>query len=174
MNALRALIEQALRALDQVEDESSLEGWRTEYLGRNGALTQHMRSIGQLGADERPAAGQAANAAKVQIESAYAERKAHIDEFSLDRQLEAERIDVTLPARKLHAGGLHPITYTLRRILDIFRNLLSELVSAGGITPICREKWHYCFHDFRSDPRRGIVIEVVNPLTVHFCCAGSR
>jgi len=122
-DALRALIEQALRALDQVEDESSLEGWRTEYLGRNGALTQHMRSIGQLGADERPAAGQAANAAKVQIESAYAERKAHIDEFSLDRQLEAERIDVTLPARKLHAGGLHPITYTLRRILDIFRDM---------------------------------------------------
>jgi phenylalanyl-tRNA synthetase alpha chain len=122
-DALRALIEQALRALDQADDEASLEEWRTEYLGRNGALTQHMRSIGQLGSDERPAAGQAANAAKVRIESAYAERKTHIDEFSLDRQLEAERIDVTLPARKLHTGGLHPITHTLRRILDIFRDM---------------------------------------------------
>src|SRR5438309_5054452 len=117
------LTENALRDLDEIKDEAGLETWRTDYLGRNGALTQHMRSIGQLSAEERPAAGQAANAAKSRIETAYAERKLRIDEFSLDRQLEAERIDVTLPARKLHAGGLHPITYTLRRILDIFRDM---------------------------------------------------
>jgi len=121
--ALNTLTSTALRALEQTEDEAALESWRTDYLGRNGALTQHMRSIGQLPAEERPAAGQAANAAKTQIEAAYVERKGRIDELSLDRQLEAERIDVSLPARKLHTGGLHPITYTLRRILEIFRDM---------------------------------------------------
>ena len=84
------------------DDETSLENWRTQYLGRSGALTEHMRSIGQLSADDRPAAGQAANAAKTRIESAYAERKSRVEELALDRQLEAERIDVTLPPRKLH------------------------------------------------------------------------
>ena len=121
--ALNTLTSTALRALEQTEDEAALENWRTDYLGRNGALTQHMRSIGQLPTEERPAAGQAANAAKTQIEAAYVERKGRIDELSLDRQLEAERIDVSLPARKLHTGGLHPITYTLRRILEIFRDM---------------------------------------------------
>ena len=87
--ALHTLTSSALRALEQTEDEAALESWRTDYLGRNGALTQHMRSIGQLPAEERPAAGQAANAAKTQIEAAYVERKGRIDELSLDRQLEA-------------------------------------------------------------------------------------
>src|SRR6266508_1931654 len=100
--ALESLTENALSALEQTQDEAGLEKWRTDYLGRSGALTQHMRSIGQLSTEQRPAAGQGANAAKTRIESAYAEHKARIDELALDRQLEAERIDVTLPARKLH------------------------------------------------------------------------
>jgi len=120
---LARLTEAALRDLGNAEDEASLEAWRTDYLGRSGALTQHMRSIGQLSVDERPAAGQAANAAKTRIEAAYTDRKSTIEELTLDRQLEAERIDVTLPARKLHTGGLHPITQTLRRILEIFRDM---------------------------------------------------
>ena len=121
--ALRTLTDTALRALEQIEDQARLESWRTEYLGRHGALNEHTRSVGQLSPEERPAAGQAANTAKTQIESAYAERKARIDELSLDKQFEAERIDITLPARKLHAGGLHPITQTLHRILEIFRDM---------------------------------------------------
>ncbi len=121
--ALLSLTEKALRELAQMQDEAGLENWRTDYLGRHGALTEHMRSVGQLSPEERPAAGQAANAAKARIESAYSDRKARTDELSLDRQLDAERIDVTLPARRLHTGGLHPITQTLRRILEIFRDM---------------------------------------------------
>ena len=121
--SLRSLTDRALAELGQVTDEAALETWRTVYLSRRGALAEHMRSIGQLSAEERPAAGQAANQAKNSLESAFAAREQQLGELALDRRLAAERLDVTMPARPLHTGGLHPITQTLRRILTIFRDM---------------------------------------------------
>lgn len=121
---LLALTERALSALDETDDEGRLDAWHVEYLGRRGgALAEHTRNFAQLSVEERRTAGQAFNAAKERIESAYAERRNQIRAAALSRSLEAERIDVTLPARRLHSGGLHPTTQTLRRILDIFRDM---------------------------------------------------
>ncbi|MEA2641436.1 MAG: phenylalanyl-tRNA synthetase alpha chain, partial [Chloroflexota bacterium] len=120
---LHGLTERALADLMQAGNAAALEAWRTTYLSRRGALADHMRSIGQLPAEERPGAGQAANRAKEALESAYAERETQLSQLSLDSRLEAERIDVTLPGRRLHTGGLHPISQTLRRILEIFRDM---------------------------------------------------
>jgi len=120
---LRQLTRRALEELRETEDDAQLEAWHTAYLGRRGALAEHMKSLGQLPPEERPAAGQAANASKREIESAFDTRVAEIRERKLRRQLEAERIDVTLPGRRLHTGRLHPITQTLRRIIEIFRDM---------------------------------------------------
>jgi phenylalanyl-tRNA synthetase alpha chain len=122
-DTLRELTQRALSDLELAVDEAALEAWHNEFLGRRGALSEHMRSLGQLSAEERPGAGKAANEAKQSIESAYEARQGRISELALDRRLEAERIDVTLPSRRLHTGGLHPITQTLRRILEIFRDM---------------------------------------------------
>lgn len=120
---LQALRAEALRELATVDSPAALERWRTAYLGRNGALAEHLRSVGQLSRGERPAAGQAANAAKAALESAFADRHMRIEALTLDARFEAERIDVTLPARRLHTGALHPTTQTVRRIVAIFRDL---------------------------------------------------
>lgn len=122
-DSLQALREQALRDLANTDSPAALEQWRNAYLGRNGSLAQHLRSVGQLPAEERPGAGQAANSAKTALEQAYAEREARIGALALDARFESERIDVTLPARRLHTGALHPTTQTLRRIVTIFRDL---------------------------------------------------
>jgi phenylalanyl-tRNA synthetase alpha chain len=121
--ALRDLTVRAQRELAEVRDEADLDTWHTAFLGRNGALTQHMRAIGQLAPEQRPAAGQAANAVKRDLEAAYAERETAIRSQAMQQRFEAERIDVTLPGRQLHTGGLHPVTHTLRRIVEIFRDL---------------------------------------------------
>ncbi|MPZ14738.1 MAG: phenylalanine--tRNA ligase subunit alpha [Chloroflexi bacterium] len=121
--ALRGLTDRALLELTRAGDRSAIEAWRTGYLGRSGALSLHMRSIGQLPSEERPAAGQAANAAKDTLEAAFAARQRELEEQALDQRLESEHIDVTLPGRPIHTGGLHPITHTLRRILEIFRDM---------------------------------------------------
>lgn len=122
-NALRALTRRALDELEHADHEDALETWHAAYLGRRGALGEHMRAIAQLPPSDRPGAGKAANAAKDTIESAYAARQRQVRERSLARQIEAERIDVSLPGRRLHTGGLHPITQTLHRILEIFRDM---------------------------------------------------
>src|SRR5437879_2116455 len=95
--ALDQLKAQALASLAQAPDDAALEAWRTEVLGRNGALAQHLRSLGQLRPDLRPAAGQAANAVKSALEAAFADREQHVHASGLDARFEAERIDVTLP-----------------------------------------------------------------------------
>jgi len=122
-DALQQITQRALDELSRAKDDAALESWHTAYLGRNGAIAEQMRSLGQIPAAERPEAGRSANAAKQKIEAAYAEQERQIHDQGLTQQLEAERIDVTLPARRLHSGGLHPITQTLRRILEIFRDM---------------------------------------------------
>ena len=86
-------------------------------------MAEQMQRLGQLPPPERPAAGAAVNAAKDSLESAYASRRTAVEQEALLARLATERIDVTLPPRRLHTGGLHPVTLTLRRILQIFRDM---------------------------------------------------
>jgi phenylalanyl-tRNA synthetase alpha chain len=83
-------------------------------------LTEQLKSLGALPAEQRPAAGAAINAAKVQVQDAIAVRRDLLEQQEAARQLASERVDVTLPGRSLGLGGLHPVTRTIQRIEDIF------------------------------------------------------
>mgnify|MGYP000047042267 FL=1 len=111
---------EALQAITDSGDENSLEQLRVQYLGKKGSLTALLKSLGQLPAGERPAAGENINLVKRQIQAALEARKASLVEDSLNAQLSQEVIDVTLPGRRQSAGGLHPITITIDRITSIF------------------------------------------------------
>ena len=97
-----------------------MEEWRTSTLGRSGALTGILRSIGELEAEERKAVGQAANVLKRELEAALEERQGELRRATLAR---AEPIDVTLPGRPRRIGRLHPVTQTLRQMLDVLQRL---------------------------------------------------
>ena len=120
---LVALQEQARAALAAAQSTDALEQVRIEYLGRRGALNDVLRGLGSLPADQRPAAGQAANAAKQAIEAELETRGAALKSGELSAALERERVDVTLPGRRPALGGLHPTTLIVERILEIFRDL---------------------------------------------------
>ena len=120
LDALSAVERDARAGLASAEDEAALEAWRTTVLGRNGALTGILRGIGGLEADERKAVGQAANTVKQQLESALETRQAELRAAALAG---AEPIDVTLPGRPRRLGRLHPVTQTMRQILDILQRL---------------------------------------------------
>jgi len=100
-------------------DESALDEWRTRVLGRSGELTQVLRGIGEMAADDRRAVGQAANAAKQELEAALEARQEQLARAALEREA-ADGLDVTLPGRPRRPGRLHPVTRTLHEILDIF------------------------------------------------------
>ncbi len=110
--------EQARASLAEAGDDAAIEEWRKSVLGRSGAVTGILRSIGELPDDQRRETGQAANAAKQRLERALEERREELRVAAASSNTGA--IDVTLPGRPQRHGRLHPSTLTLRRILDIF------------------------------------------------------
>ncbi len=111
------------RARDEVAnsaDEQALDEVRVRYLGKKGELTALLKSLGQLDAAERPAAGAKINAAKEDLQELISERKRVLEREQLSAALDAEAVDVTLPGRAGGAGGLHPVTQAMQRIEAIF------------------------------------------------------
>ncbi len=113
---------EGLRELGGAGSLEALEEIRIKFLGRKGALTQILRGLGSLSPDERPAVGQAANAARQWLEQAVTERREALRQRDEAAAL-AGWIDVTLPGRRPAFGTLHPITITLSEITEIFRGL---------------------------------------------------
>ncbi|MDX1588485.1 MAG: phenylalanine--tRNA ligase subunit alpha [Oleiphilaceae bacterium] len=120
MENLHSLVDEALEAVGQARDLATLDRLRVDYLGKKGRLTQLLKGLGQLSAEERPAAGQRINEAKVRVQEAISERREALEQEALEARLAEEAVDVTLPGRGREAGGLHPVTRTLQRIEQFF------------------------------------------------------
>lgn len=123
MENLDVLVSQALEAVSHTDDVNPLEQLRVHYLGKKGELTQVMKTLGNLSAEERPQAGALINAAKDQVQDALNSRKATLEQAALSAKLAAEKIDVTLAGRGQTSGGLHPVTRTLERVEQFFTRI---------------------------------------------------
>ena len=121
MADLTALTRQALAEVAQCASLPALEEARVHWLGKKGVLTEQLKALGALPATERPAAGARINEAKEVLQAALESRRAELARAEIDRQLEAGRIDVTLPGRGEESGGLHPVTKARLRIETLFR-----------------------------------------------------
>lgn len=117
---LEALRAEALAQLQEVADAGRLNDLRVHYLGKKGQLTEILRGMGSLSAEERPVIGQVANDVRAAIEDVLAEKQAAFDRAETERRLAAETIDVTLPGRDAVAGSIHPLTKVTQEIEDIF------------------------------------------------------
>ncbi len=117
---LKEIQRQGLEALQKVQDEASLQTWRTAHLGRSSAVMQIFSGLGSLDKELRPQVGQQANLVKQALESAYAQREEQIKAASLQRALTSEKLDVSLPGRRRPLGRLHPATQVLNEICQVF------------------------------------------------------
>ena len=115
---LKALASDAIKNIS--EDLKELDNVRVKFLGKKGELTSLLRGMSQLSAEDRPRIGKIANEARAEIEKLLAEKNSELKSKELANKLAAEKIDVTLPGRKIFAGNLHPLTITLNRVKDIF------------------------------------------------------
>jgi phenylalanyl-tRNA synthetase alpha chain len=102
---------------------AELENAKARYLGRSGRITEELKALGRLSAEDKRARGALVNAAKQRIEAALQARREQLAELELQAQLAAEALDVTLPGRRRATGSLHPITLTRRRIEAIFGSM---------------------------------------------------
>jgi len=102
---------------------AALDTVRVAYLGKKGEITAQLKNLGQLPADERPAAGQAINRIKLEIQELLEARRIALSEAAIVGRLQSETVDVSLPGRRMAAGGLHPVTLTMNRIDKMFGKL---------------------------------------------------
>jgi phenylalanyl-tRNA synthetase alpha chain len=123
MEHLKQLVTDGLDAVVQAADEAALDQVRVQYLGKKGELTQQLKSLGKLSAEERPAAGAKINEAKQQVQDAITVKRTMMAANALSKQLAVEGIDVTLPGRGQNIGGLHPVTMTIERIQNFFAQI---------------------------------------------------
>jgi phenylalanyl-tRNA synthetase alpha chain len=133
LDKLNTLEQTALEALKTLADLAALDAWHTHYLGRKGALTQLLRSVGQLPQGERPAAGRRANKVKAALEAAHELCLADLKRQARAQALAAERLDVTLPGRPPSLGRLHLSTQALRRIYAIFADMGFQVYRAREV-----------------------------------------
>ena len=108
-------------ALLQIRETTSLEQLdpiRVSVLGKKGSLSEALKSLGQVPPEERPKLGALANEWKAKIESALEAKKAELENLRIEADLKKTRVDVTLPARRVHLGSLHPITATIRKVSE--------------------------------------------------------
>jgi len=112
---------------------SDLDEVRVRLLGKKGLLTEQLKALGKLPADERPAAGQKINEAKVVIQGAIEARREQLDRESLDAELARGTIDVTLPGRGQETGSIHPVTRARLRIERIFMQAGFEIATGPEV-----------------------------------------
>lgn len=136
--SLDDLLDETKKSVAAAEDVKTLEALRVKYLGKKGLLTEQLKSLGKLSAEERPKAGQAINKAKREVAGILQQKKIQLESAQLAEQLEAESVDVTLPGRGGRVGGLHPVTRTIDRIVT----LLSQVGFSIAEGPEIEDEYH--------------------------------
>ncbi|HYO82205.1 MAG TPA: phenylalanine--tRNA ligase subunit alpha [Bryobacteraceae bacterium] len=114
---------EALARIRAAATPEELESARIEYLGRKGAITGLGRELPRLSSEEKAAAGKALNDARTALEAAFDSRKTSFDATALQARLESEWVDLTLPARGLLPGSLHPLSRIQREIEQVFTSM---------------------------------------------------
>jgi len=130
---LDRLQKEVLLSISQASTEKEISEIRVKYLGKKGSITQVLKSLGTLPESERREMGQRANQLKQDTETRIEEALSRIQEKDREEALESEKIDVTLPGRRIPIGKRHPLTQILDEIIDIFSRLGFEVVEGPEV-----------------------------------------
>jgi len=120
MQSLSELVESAAVEVEAATDLTALDAVRVSYLGKKGELTARLKSLSELSAADRPAAGQEINKAKHQLQLLLNARREALENAALEARLATDAVDVTLPGRGQSVGGRHPVSRAMLRIEKVF------------------------------------------------------
>lgn len=137
---LESLREETLAQIESVSTLDGLNQIRVVTLGKKGPITEVLRGMKDLSAEERPKVGSFANEIRDQLTEAVEKRKSELEAVALDAAFAQETIDVTLPGAKVHHGTRHVITQILEEIEDIFVGMGYQVVEGYEV-----ETDHYNF-----------------------------
>lgn len=120
---LSLLQEEAQQEIEKAATVAELNETKIKYLGKKGLLTNALKGMGKLSAEERPRIGQIVNEVRNCLEERLQQRDSILRAAELEARLEKEKIDITLPGRSAEMGHLHPLTLTLDLVKGIFKNM---------------------------------------------------
>ncbi|MEO8383998.1 MAG: phenylalanine--tRNA ligase subunit alpha [Betaproteobacteria bacterium] len=147
MSTLEAILTDATSTLGAVTSMPELEQVKARYLGKTGSLTEHLKQLASLSADEKKTAGASINRAKTQVELLIDDARRRIARVELESKLNAEAIDVTLPGKSTGIGGLHPVTLCLERVEALFATMGFSVADGPEI-----ETDYHCFTALNTPP----------------------
>ncbi len=137
---LERIRQEAKKKLEEVTTPEEINDLRVALLGKKGQITAILKGMKDVSKEDRPKVGQMVNEMRTEIETALTERQEEILAKLQEARLGAEEIDVTLPAKKIEKGHLHPNQVALREIEDIFIGMGYEVVDGPEV-----EKDYYNF-----------------------------
>lgn len=120
---LESLKKSAEEALSLASTSRDLESLRVQYLGKKGELTAILKQMGTLAPEDRPVVGALANDVRQRIEEMLANRLVEIEAMEMEKRLQEEDIDVTLPSKRRALGHKHPMNILQDEIVEIFRSM---------------------------------------------------
>lgn len=132
--------ETALAEINKAQDITELNNARVKYLGKKGELTAILRGMKDLSAEERPVIGSLVNVVKVELENLIEVREEEFKKAEVNKKLEQEKIDITLPATKVKRGSKHPVNRIIEEIEDLFVSMGYDVCSGPEL-----ETDEYCF-----------------------------
>ena len=124
---------QALADIHNALDAVSLDAVRVRVLGKKGELTAVLKQMGKLSAEERPVMGQIANSVRAALEEKLDQRKAELQAAALERRLEEETVDVTIPGKAVEMGHQHPMNKVLQEVKEIFIGMGYQIVDGPEV-----------------------------------------
>lgn len=139
-NQLEALKEQAEKKIKNAASLDELNQIRIEMLGKKGPITEVLRGMKDLSAEERPVVGSFANQIRDELTERIEQKRVTIEELELSKKLKSETIDVTLPGKKMTQGSSHILTQTMNEIEDVFLGMGYQVINGREV-----EQDHYNF-----------------------------
>ena len=126
--------------ISKVEDLKTLVDLKVKYLGKKGELTSVLRGMGVLSAEERPVIGSLVNEVRDELDALISEKENEFKTAELNKKLEKETIDITLPSKKAIRGSEHPLNRTIEEIEDLFISMGYEVIDGPEL-----ETEEFCF-----------------------------
>jgi len=120
---LDQLVDEARAAFAAAKQSAALENEKARFLGKSGAITERLKILGRLPAEEKRQQGARVNRAKEAIEALLDARRRELADEQLNERLAQESVDVTLPGRARSAGGIHPVMRTWMRVEEVFASI---------------------------------------------------
>ena len=133
MENVNRIVAEGIAAIEAAQDFNALEQIKARYLGKTGELTGLLKTLGQMSPEERKTIGAHINECKNKFKTAFNAKRDALNEAKLQAQLAAEALDITLPGRTQEYGGLHPVTLTLQRVVELFHGMGFEVADGPEI-----------------------------------------